>query len=298
MIRRLWPRPILQNRYQNTGSRLAALVTFLSAVLAASSAPASIHAYRLFKSETFSQTSNAQPSAPASYKGAADLLYSTPSELSSAQLTVASPLSPATLAPLSFGYSDFSKTYASASALDTDFPNNATYTYTISGGTLGTHSSTLSTPASSPYASHVPFLNGTDYSQLQEMDSTAPFQFTFDGFAPPGAGQALIILVLSRVSTGQNDFAMTDLNTQQTSFTVPAHTLLPSTAYVGDLLYSYNVSTTVFSAGFNLAQAVVEYDLHDQFAFTTAVPEPASLVLAVSGLISLAAWNCRRRGRV
>ncbi len=289
------PGPILQDPHLPIRSVLAASLTFLSAVLASSSAQANIQFYRLFKSETYQQTGNAQPSEPVSFKGAADMSYDIPSDLSSAQVMVASPLSPITLSPLSFGYSHFSKTYASASALDTDFPNNATYTYAISGGTLGTHSASLSTPASNQYALQVPFLNGTDYSQLQGMDSTAQFQLTFDGFTPPAAsGSALILLQLSRVSNGQVDFSGALFNTQ-TSFVLPAHTLQPGTAYMGDLLYSYHTTATVFSTGFIGAHSQVEYDLHTQFTFTTAVPEPTSLVLATVGFIGLTGWSWRRR---
>jgi hypothetical protein len=274
-------------------------LAFLGALFVASSAEADVTFFELFKKETFVQTSNAQPSAPAAFEGAADMGYNSASQLSSAQVTVASPLSPITLNrdfPTA-NYSHFSQTEASAAALDTDFPDSATYTYSISGGTLGTHSATLTTPASSQYPLQVPYLNGTAYSDLQGMDSTAPFQFTFDGFTPPGvSGFALMFMHISRATNGQVDYIMSGTNTL-TSLVAPAHTLQPNTAYNGDLFYRYFIMTNVFGAGFSGAHSQVEYDLDTHFTFTTAVPEPTAFFLAAVGFIGLGVWDWRRRQR-
>ena len=269
-------------------------LTFVGVLCFASAASANVLTYQLFKSETYQQTSNAQPTTPTAFAGAAGLLTSVPSDIGAAQLFVGASPTPIALNPLFPGSTtwSYSKSEPSASALNADFPSGTLYGFLISGGTLGSHTTTFSTPAGDLYPLQVPYLNGTGFSHLQGMDSTAPFSFTFDGFGPaaPGAVQALTRLGLYRVSNGQLDYANSVTNTA-TSLNMPANSLQPGTAYMGDLFYS-----DILINGVITGQAQIEYDLHTHFTFTTAAPEPGTAVLGAVAAVCLA-MGCGARRR-
>lgn len=256
-------------------------------------AQAEISFFRLFKTQSFDQTSNAQPTTLAIASGDATILYNDVNDFSSAQVNSTSPLSPMALTPSTTGAVSYGQYFATTGDLDTDFPDNTIYAFGISGGTLGTDAAALNTPAASIYASQVPYFNGTTYDQLQGMDSTSPFSFTFDGYAAPvGGNTPLIFFSILRDSDGALIYSDSGPNTQ-TSFTVPANTLAPGTAYTADLVYSSRIDTP--NAGFNGATAEVGYDLRTNLGFTTAVPEPASIcLLAIAGFGMLLCGRIRQ----
>jgi hypothetical protein len=71
--------------------------------------------------------------------------------------------------------------------LDADFPNGTTYTFHISGGTLGTQSATMSTPASDAYSATVPFFTNNAFTALQGVNAASTINLTFNPFTPTGA---------------------------------------------------------------------------------------------------------------
>ena len=278
---------LMHDSHQRFWSIRATLLAFAVASLNGSSLKADINFYRLFKTDAYQQTSNAQPTTPVFFTGNADIIFSNNSDFAAAQVTSASPLSPMTLSPSFPGFFGYGQFYTPPSNLDTDFPNNTTYEYGISGGTLGTQTASLSTPAANIFASQVPFFNGTTFDQLQGMNTAGSFQFTLNGYATPvGSNVALTFLDIIRVSDGAVVYTDFGPNTQ-TSFVLPANTLQPGTAYIADLVYSSRIDTP--NAGFNGATSEIGYDLRSDLNFSTAVPEPASLVLALFAAVALIA---------
>jgi len=274
-------------------SILAFFVAFT--VLHGNAAQAEISFFRLFKTQAYEQTSNAQPTTLAIASGEASILYNNVADFATAQVTSSSPLSPMPLTPSGAGTVSYSQFFATSGDLDTDFPDNTTYAFGISGGTLGTDAAALNTPVTNIYASQVPFFNGTTYDQLQGMDSTSPFSFTFDGYdAPVGGNTPLTFFSIIRDSDGAFIYGDSGPNTQ-TSFVVPANTLEPGTAYTVDLVYSSRIDTP--NAGFNGATAEVGYDLRTDLGFSTAVPEPASICLLAMAGLGLVVCVRRRRSR-
>jgi len=274
--------------------RWSILVFFVAfTVHQGNAAQAEISFFRLFKTLSYEQTSNAQPSTLAIASGDATILYNDVNDFSTAQVNSTSPLSPMALTPSFTGAVSYGQLFATSGDLDTDFPDNTIYAFGISGGTLGTDAAALNTPATSIYASQVPYFNGTTYDQLQGMDPAAPFSFTFDGYAAPvGGNTPLIFFSITRDSDGAFIYGDSGANTL-TSFLAPANTLEPNTAYTVSLIYSSRIDTP--NAGFNGATAEVGYDLRTNLGFTTAVPEPASVcLLAMTGLGLLVGSRFRR----
>ncbi len=267
----------------NSSSWKLRTVLWAIVVLAAGSAHAEVNFFRLFKSQGYQQTSNAQPSTADTYGGTVDILYTNDPGFTNAQVNSTSPLSPMVLSPVPGAYS-FGQTYATSSELETNFPDNTIYAFGVSGGSLGNDAAALNTPANGLFASQVPYFNGTTYDQLQGMDASSSFNFTFDGYtAPGGANNPLTFFDIVRVSDGAVVYSDVGPNTQ-TSFLLPAGTLQAGTAYSVDLIYSSRFDAP--NAGLGGATSEVGYDLRTNLNFTTAVPEPSSLVLALLGTLA------------
>ena len=252
-------------------------------------ASATILGYRTFKGAGYQQTSSAQPTTPIGFSADMDIIFDNPSDFTAAQVVSPSPLSPMTLDIPTPGFAWFPSGYATAAERDMDFPVNSTYQFQVSGGSLGTLSASLTTPATNLFPA-VPYFTGTTYDRLQSMDVTTSFQFDLNGYvAPPGANEASIFIGISRVSDGQLAYQLVLPNTQ-TSFVLPANTLQPEISYLIALDYSSRINAP--NAGFNGATSTVGFDLRTDLLFTT-VPEPSSLVLITFAVLTLPMF-CRR----
>jgi hypothetical protein len=270
-------------------------LAWVLALLASPSARADITFYDLFKVIAYDQTSNAQPTTPSEYFGNVGVSASSPADLTGGQVTSTSPLSPMTLTGSNGNFSFSTPGLSSKAALDTDLPNGTTYTYTLSGGNFGGQSATLSTPSSDAYASAVPYFTNNAFTALQNVNAHSAITLTWNAFtAPTGVNTPLIFIGISEVSTGQSVFGISGDNTI-TSTTVAANTLLPGTQYDLDIVYSARLQTP--NAGFTDATSFTAYDLRTDLVFTTAVPEPSSILLLGAGAAWLAWTRLRRRAR-
>jgi hypothetical protein len=253
----------------------------------------------------YQQTSNSQPSTVTSALGAVAISEDDGSAFATAHVTASSPLSPITLGVVqsgdafnlsSIGQYDFRQAEATQAALDTDFPQGAVYQYTVSGGTLGTQTASLTSPTSNQFPP-VPFFSGTTFSQLQGMNSAASIQFTWSGFTPaPGFSSPSILLDMHRVSDGQEvpALGLRGGDNTFTSFLLHANALQPATTYDLSLIY-FNESLTS-NAGFNGASSEFLFGTRTDLVFTTAaVPEPSSVLLLGVGGLGLIAYRHRRR---
>ncbi len=156
--------------------------------LSTPSAHAAVEFFGVTKGERFQQTSDAAPPSPSDFFGFMTMTASSSADLGAAQVTtnmvVPSPLSPFVLTPVYPGAFTFYKSETTLANLDTDFPNNALYTFSISGGTLGAQNTSLLVPPINLFPSKVPSFSGTTFNQLQGMNPAAPFNFNWSGFTP------------------------------------------------------------------------------------------------------------------
>lgn len=267
------------------------LLATLSLSFLRPAARASILDYDIFKVVAYSQTTNSQPSTPIGYFGTVGVISNNTTDFTAGQVTSASPLSPMTLS-LSGGTGTYqSSLLASMASLNTDFPDGTIYTYQISGGTLGTETATLSTPASDEYSATVPYFTNGGFTSLQGVDASSAINLTWNAYATPaGVNTPLTFIGITQVSDGASVFGVSGSNTF-TSTMVAANTLLPDTEYDLDIVYS--ARNTTANAGFSTASAFTAYDVRTDLVFTTApAPEPSSFVLAVLSGLGLA--GCRR----
>ncbi len=279
--------------------KVSPLLAAVSTVCSPAPAQGAIKYFRLFKSTSSQQTANAQPVTPDVAWANLDIFSDNASDLNSATVTAASPLSPISLSLAGPGYAPpysaftFSTSYATVNSLTTNYPNSTAYQFAISGGVLGNQSASLTTPASNLFPV-IPYFNGSTFSQSQGMNSSLPFTFAWNGFSVGnGINLELAYFTISRISDGQVAFNTVKGN-GASSVTILAGTLQPNTAYNATLIYDARIEGS--NAGFNGATSEVAFDQRVNLAFTTrAVPEPDSLALAVIGVLSLVAWRRRKR---
>lgn len=153
-----------------------------------------------------------------------------------------------------FTYMFTSADYASESAMRTDFPN-ATYTFSISGGTLGVLTSPVAGPATLLWPTVIPRFFSVTYSALSNYNTYQPFTFTFNAnnsTLPFGATSIATTFTIAD-TTGFVVYSAQVANTA-TSHTVPANTLLPDGAYAATI--TYTVLATANNAAFTTAQRI------------------------------------------
>jgi hypothetical protein len=267
------------------------------AALIATPARADITFYNLFKVAGYSQTSDAQPVTPNGFFGTVGVDADTPGDLSGGQVTSSSPLSPMTLSGSDTSLVSYTPSYGSLAALDAALPNG-TYTYTLSGGTFDGASATLTTPASDAFASAVPYFTNNAFTALQGVSASSAINLTWNPYATPaGVNQPLTFIGITQVSNNQSVFGMVGDN-NFTSTTVAANTLQAGTTYDLDIVYSARIAS-VPDNGFGDATAFTAYDIRTDLIFTTAVPEPSSLVLlgCAAGIVAVAIGRSRRTMR-
>lgn len=280
-------------------AKVLPLLAALSVVCLPTAAQGAIKYFRLFKSTSSQQTSNAQPVTPDVAWANVDIFSDNASDLNSATVTAASPLSPISLSLAGPGYAPpfsaftFSTSYATVNSLTIDYPNSTAYQFAIGGGVLGNQNASLTTPATNLFPV-IPYFNGSTFSQSQGMNSALPFTFAWNGFSVGnGINLELAYFTISRISDGQVAYNTVEGN-GASSVIIPANTLQPSTAYNATLIYDARIEGP--NAGFNGATSEIAFDQRVNLVFATrAVPEPDSLVLAAAGLLSLLAWRRRKR---
>jgi hypothetical protein len=112
---------------------------------------------------------------------------------------------------------------ASMAILSADFPDGTTYTYQISGGTPGSETATLSTPASDKYSATVPYFTNNGFTSLQDVNASSAINLTWEAYATPaGVNTPLTFIGITQVSDGASVFSVSGSNTF-TSTTVSAN---------------------------------------------------------------------------
>ena len=265
---------------------------------AARPARADIFFYDLLKSKDYIQTGPSAPVAPVEYDGNAGIA-SAVGDFTNASITSSSPISPygLTIFP---GDASWFIALTTKAQLDADIPNGTTYTFNVSGGSLGTQSATLTLPSTDEYAANVPFFTGGSYNALQGMNASAPLTLTFDPFAAVSGTNFDFMIVDLYPAGNSQPLINADLANTASFYTLAANTLQPNTSYTFAL--SYFVDNFTLNGGFGHATEEYGYSESTFVNFTTgpaAVPEPSALAGAATGiLICLGYWRHRRKNAV
>ncbi len=120
---------------------------------------------------------------------------------------------------------NYEQDFQSEAAMDAVFPNNSDYTITLSGGSLGTLTQSVS--VGNKAFPDLPYLTGTGWSMLQEFDPSVSFDFEF---ATPSQEASLTVIEIE--NNGESSFeAMVDAS--QTTVNLPPNTLSSGTVYEG-----------------------------------------------------------------
>lgn len=243
-------------------------------------ARANIEFYRVGKRIGYNQINNNQPMTPAGMDAGVDMFASDPSDFTSARVfstspSHPSPVSPFVLSQFSPGYWGSSQSYPSVSAMDINLPPGDTFGFLIEGGILGPQLALVTLPLDNLFAPQIPYFTNNAFTQLNSMNSNAPFTFTWNGYTPlAGVNDSPIFFNVYRVSDGQS-MAGTVVSNTVTSYQIPANTLEPNVTYRAALDYSSRQNT--IDAGFSAADSGVTFDLVTELQFTTAAPQVVTL---------------------
>ncbi|MEP4077762.1 hypothetical protein [Haloferula sp.] len=134
--------------------------------------------WRLNKSRNFTQTSNNSPPGTVNFWDVYALVE-TRNATDATQITLSGGglASPVSLTQEDPGEWTYDKDYNNEALLDSEFPNSQIFTFTLSGGALGTLTQEINTTSTAyPKA---PYLTGSDFTDAQSLDPTADFLFNW-----------------------------------------------------------------------------------------------------------------------
>ncbi len=200
-----------------------------------------------------------------------------------------SPVALGSISPTLFAYQ--TPTLPTQADMDAAFPLG---TYQLSATSIGGTDTTSFEYSGDHYAETLPYLSGTSYSALQNMN---PFANQMVDFSPdafdPASSFAYIFFTVHDNATNSIVFDAGFLPATTTSETIPAGTLLPGGSYTYEVIFSDRIDVPSPGATF---EAEIGYDLRTTGTFATA-PEPAGWLSACIGLLVVALWRRYRVAR-
>ncbi len=251
--------------------------TFLWVVLLASFSGsitnADISSVDVFRSGVFQQNGNGNSLTDTGYYASADLFSTNANEFASATLSFPGPSSPvlltaSTFDPLHLNYT--SPLFINQASMDVSFPTGA---YRFDAGAF----STTANYATDHYPASRPFLDSTDYSDLQGMNPAAAFQFHFSPYATGGLANASnIFFGIFDYTLNMSVFSVGFLQPTTTGLVLPANTLAFGHDYGYELIFDNRDQVPSPGALFS---AQLGFDYRTQGSFSTALPEPTSMLL-------------------
>ena len=263
-------------------------VAWIVCLFASGSLQAEVTQWRLSKLRVYEQTANnTQPTQNPTSVFQADVRTENFSDLTSLSLGGA-PGSPVSLnGPMGFGSNyrwRIDQDFADEAAMDTAYPDNASYTLD-SQGPQGSTSESIAFSGTFPV--EIPFFAGQVYQNLQGMDPSQNFPLTWDTL--PSGVNAFVFIDDDSAGTVVFDEEVTGL----TSTVIPGGKLSPNTEHIA--LIAYFAETTDARDGFTTGQGSTEFITLTELFFTTgaAIPEPSSLLLGF--LATLGCATIRRR---
>jgi hypothetical protein len=260
---------------------------------AVQTARAQISFVDMFRSDFLLQTGNGNTLTDLGFRFDTRLFSVGAGDFTTADMTYPGPGSPDTLTPITPTALAFQAgLYATQAAMDADFPFG-TYQYDANGP-AGPDSTSFNY-AADVYPQSLPFLAGTDFTDLQNVDPGAPFAFDFSPFVTGGgATSSFIFFSLFDQTAAASAFDAGFLAPTTTGLVLPAGTLLAGHSYSYELIFSNRVQVASPGADFD---AQIGFDFRTSGRFTAAaVPEPSVLAFLAAPLL-LAGYGLRRRMR-
>lgn len=184
--------------------------------------------------------------------------------------------------------------FANRQAMDAAFPGG-TYGVTFDGPN-GVRPASATAPVEA-YPAAVPYLTGTDYTDLQGMEAMNPFTFHLTGSPPPaGTADHVIQIFVDERATGIGAFSSGTFSVAgPLGVTMPGGTLRAGVEYQWSIYEGHSplgVDVTGLENGSHFT-----YRYHTVGYFTTAVPEPATWTMFGAGIAAMVLWR-RRCGAV
>jgi hypothetical protein len=139
------------------------------------------------------------------------------------------------------------------------------------------------------YSNSLPYLTGTNYSALQNMNPAQEFHFQFSDYEPGEPNEAALFFFI--YDSNGIVFDSGPLDSTTTSLILPENTLTFSTDYTYELIFSNrdrypSVDTT--------QDAYLVFDRRTVGQFTTAVPGPSPILILGGGFLPVL-YRLRRR---
>jgi len=159
---------------------LHAIIAFAAGTLAACSAFGSVQNFGVRKIRDFSQVSPAQPTSPSSTIIQMNLQAQDSGDAASVDVTLPDGVSSVSLSNNPKWL--FLDSASSVPLLDAAYPAG-TYTFSTSGGAVGSVSSSVDLRNSSLFPP-IPFLTGDSWDDLQALDPDADLTLSFNSFLP------------------------------------------------------------------------------------------------------------------
>ncbi|MES1213495.1 MAG: hypothetical protein ABUL64_02825 [Singulisphaera sp.] len=244
----------------------------------------------MFRTNTFVQNGDGNSLASGGSFLTLSLTSTNPGDYDSVESTYPGPGSPVALGatdPTTFTYQ--TPTLPTQAAMDAAFP---TGTYEFAASNVGGTDTASFDYTADYYSQSLPYLAGSSYSSLQNMNPLVDQTVQFNPDASdPGSTSAFVFFTVRDNATSALVFNASFLSSTTTSETIPANTLAPNGSYTYELIFSDRLQVPSPGAVFD---AQIGYDLRTTGTFATA-PEPATWLSAAMGLLILAVrW--RRHG--
>lgn len=262
----------------------------------AAPAQAQISFVDMFRNNSSTQTANGNSLSAAGSFLSLDLVSINANDFNTAQATYSGPASPLSLpqaTPTTFHYQTGS--YPTQAAMDADFPTG-TYTFAANGN-AGPNSTSFDY-TDDRYPTAMPFLEGTDFADLQGMNAASPFTFHISPFGThSGVDSAFIFLTIFDTTANAFVYDAGFLPITTTSVTLPANTLEPGHSFLYEVDFSDRELTPSPGAQFD---AQIGFDVRTSGRFNSAaaaaaVPEPGVAPLAGAAVLALCVGGLLRR---
>ncbi len=278
-------------------SRFWAFAAVLGLAVAAAPAEAGISFLDSFRSESSMQTADGASTTLSGYFFTTSLHSDNGGDYTGVSLAYPGPGSPVALVqqsdPTVWLYQ--TSLLPDQATMDAAFPTG-TYTYTATNGATSDVASFDYTADDYPLSQ--PYLTGTSYSDLQNLNAASTVNLTFSAFNTGGnASDSFIFFQIYDLTLGAFAYDAGFLPSTATGVTVNANTLVAGHDYRYELIFSNRDQTASPGAGFN-AQLGFEnrtYGLFSTAAVSIGVPEPSTIVMLASGALVIGASRLRRK---
>lgn len=239
--------------------------------------------WRLNKGRTYNQTAdNTAPSVAEFWDLYASVETRNATDATTVTLSGGNLPSPVTLTEDAPGDWTYEQDYTTQALLDADIPDSQNYTFTLSGGELGTISQTISSGSGS-YPS-IPHLTGTTFTDAQSIDPTEDFDFTWNAPAPIDAGVQFIV---SSLPDEEGDELFAEFDSGSSGSMLPALSLPVGQSAYGYLEFGITSTNSSGAGGFGTSgfsgRQSITYNFSIDALGSTALVSAAAADAGLSG---------------